>query len=1370
MFNPTRLKVQLKLSINRLKMLQAKKTSLNQQNRREIGTLLEKGKEESARIRVEHIIRDDLLIEAMESLELYCDLLLARFGLLETYKTCDPSIAEAVNTIIWAAPRVGEVKELGLVRDQLASKFGKEFMMQALENTDEQVNPRIVLKLQVNAPDSFLVERYLEEIARTYDIKWRSSLIEHEQEEEDEEDEELDDDSDSQHGSGGQAENPTTEDDAQFDLPEIPTTSPLKKPMPPPTQDDPNDFDALARHGMAVDQDIVESLPEEEVMPAPVLVHDATFKSTSVALIEKLLQFSTPRLDSKIVNVLFLEGMMDIFMTHVSRLDLQADKIELEKCSVEQKLKYSKHKRDMEDMAALKRSYHAMEFLSGTTANHLWVQNAKFYDIVNHLFEVFLPNSHGNFNHFFKIFQHLVRRHPCDMLDFVILRNNASIVFHYMLPYLTEGSVMDALLTLLFVRDINPETKEQREKSHERLYELGFLEWMVKAMQLKSHPDYVEAMQEFFIRVIEEASQVDNGDILLKALRTDKGKDIMEILVKQTIHNAPSEERERTITIIKLLVKSGMLTTRTSSLSQPVQGPLYFVSLRSQDLLIEYIAEFCHLFIKDRKDKNTKERPLTTSDMDLLDIIYQTLYNANEKVEMLASIPSAFWKILTNSFFEKSTMLVRKQSLITRMIDAYQSKQKTDNRGFILLILNQLRLMADARHSALINRTMAEHPRYQEFLPTLRKDTLAQTESIYAWKLEACPRPPAHIGPTPPIQSVQFSPYASTLPLMTNANDHDEAAAGIDLGSDFAYCLGFKETENGIETPYEYLSRRNSDHSIIQEPGSEEEEYDCPLCMEELDIADRNFKPCPCGYKICRFCWHHIRENLNGRCPACRREYSDQNAEFEPISADEIARIKREKKEKERQQKEMEMANRRHLANMRVVQKNLVYIIGLHPKLATEETIRSPDYFGQFGKIAKIVINKRQIAPTSHANGATSMQPSAAVYVTYNRKEDATKAIHAVDGSVMAGRILRASYGTTKYCTYYLRNMNCPNPNCLYLHEPGEDADTISKEELATGKHHMRDQMSQDTDNEDHEDHEEDVYSPSSRQYSSPSLSNSDFPPVSLARKLEDERSALPATASWGKTSTPGTPIAKHSPLPSSSSSSVDRTALTPDAFGPPLAVAVAQQQQQQQQKQPLSPTVLKRKLEKKKRKEMLAKQRKEEAAAAQTTMPSPPPTTMPLSQKTTEHNPFQHDGLVNFVLGRAFDQVCLPTQFVQEEEDIPVGVSALYDFSSSSSTGSEDISLPQQQQQQQQQQHLIDVLNMDKMNLTSNGVSPLEFLTHAMPTPTYMGTFNPFAHQLLRSPQQMASSLPNVLENNTSSGLFDSPVRKTSRFGFAQF
>lgn len=144
-----------------------------------------------------------------------------------------------------------------------------------------------------------------------------------------------------------------------------------------------------------------------------------------------------------------------------------------------------------------------------------------------------------------------------------------------------------------------------------------------------------------------------------------------------------------------------MLTTRASSMSQPVQGPLYYISLRSQDLLVKHIPDFCNLFISDRRHSNTHSTPLTTSDMDLLDIIYQTLYNANEKTEMLASTPSAFWRILVNSFFEKSAsniyhtlfyriicltlainyeptlvVLVRKQSLITRLIDEYQDKKR----------------------------------------------------------------------------------------------------------------------------------------------------------------------------------------------------------------------------------------------------------------------------------------------------------------------------------------------------------------------------------------------------------------------------------------------------------------------------------------------------------------------------------------------------------------------------------------------------------------------------------------------------------------------------------------------------------------------
>ncbi len=31
---------------------------------------------------------------------------------------------------------------------------------------------------------------------------------------------------------------------------------------------------------------------------------------------------------------------------------------------------------------------------------------------------------------------------------------------------------------------------------------------------------------------------------------------------------------------------------------------------------------------------------------------------------------------------------------------------------------------------------------------------------------------------------------------------------------------------------------------------SPQEDAECPLCLEEMDISDLNFKPCPCGYQV----------------------------------------------------------------------------------------------------------------------------------------------------------------------------------------------------------------------------------------------------------------------------------------------------------------------------------------------------------------------------------------------------------------------------------------------------------------------------------------------------------------------------------------
>lgn len=152
-------------------MVQKRDEALSKTNRRAMAQLLEQGKVESARIRVENIIRTDILTELHELLELYCELLLARAGLLEGAGPCDPGLEEAVKSLIYAAPKT-EIKELQTVRGLLAERFGKDFVLAATDNLGGDVSEKVVRKLQVTPPREELVQGYLEEIAHAYGVVW----------------------------------------------------------------------------------------------------------------------------------------------------------------------------------------------------------------------------------------------------------------------------------------------------------------------------------------------------------------------------------------------------------------------------------------------------------------------------------------------------------------------------------------------------------------------------------------------------------------------------------------------------------------------------------------------------------------------------------------------------------------------------------------------------------------------------------------------------------------------------------------------------------------------------------------------------------------------------------------------------------------------------------------------------------------------------------------------------------------------------------------------------------------------------------------------------------------------------------------------
>lgn len=181
-YNEKKLKANLKLAINRLKLVEKKKTEIALRARKEIADYLKMNKIERAKIRVEHIIREDYLVEALEIIEMQCDLILARIALLGNGKGKNNvphvSIHEAVDSILWAYPQVsGDCQELKIVVGQLAILFGKQYVHEVQNKAGDEnphVNVKLVSRLDPSTPKAFIIETYLQAIAEAYDVDYQA--------------------------------------------------------------------------------------------------------------------------------------------------------------------------------------------------------------------------------------------------------------------------------------------------------------------------------------------------------------------------------------------------------------------------------------------------------------------------------------------------------------------------------------------------------------------------------------------------------------------------------------------------------------------------------------------------------------------------------------------------------------------------------------------------------------------------------------------------------------------------------------------------------------------------------------------------------------------------------------------------------------------------------------------------------------------------------------------------------------------------------------------------------------------------------------------------------------------------------------------
>ncbi|KAA0150951.1 hypothetical protein FNF29_04841 [Cafeteria roenbergensis] len=159
-FDTSVFKPACKMAVKRMELKKNSETAKMRTLKKEIVGVLEAAAErpgmvELALIKVEGIIRKDHELQALELLQLMCELLYERAGLIKACKRTDApeDLLGAMHTTIWCAPRLG-IAELRTMKEQLGLKFGADFVAVAAsdKSSASRVEPKVRHRLTMPTP------------------------------------------------------------------------------------------------------------------------------------------------------------------------------------------------------------------------------------------------------------------------------------------------------------------------------------------------------------------------------------------------------------------------------------------------------------------------------------------------------------------------------------------------------------------------------------------------------------------------------------------------------------------------------------------------------------------------------------------------------------------------------------------------------------------------------------------------------------------------------------------------------------------------------------------------------------------------------------------------------------------------------------------------------------------------------------------------------------------------------------------------------------------------------------------------------------------------------------------------------------------
>ncbi|MCO5614460.1 hypothetical protein L7F22_068742 [Adiantum nelumboides] len=230
--------------------------------------------------------------------------------------------------------------------------------------------------------------------------------------------------------------------------------------------------------------------------------------------------------------------------------------------------------------------------------------------------------------------------------------------------------------------------------------------------------------------------------------------------------------------------------------------------------------------------------------------------------------------------------------------------------------------------------------------------------------------------------------------------------------------------------------------------------YGVMAALKQAEIEAFDFSQI--NTKICVWRCDHSMElaeknSTEGLCPACKTPYDKEGIVLTAVHCDRLGDAF-DKTSRPGKVKTKAGEGRKHLCNGRVIQRNLVYVVGIPAALADEGVLEQKEYFGQYGQVSDISVLKNE----SHSFQHSSARCSVSATVTYVKEEDAMRCIQSVNGYVLDGRVLKACFGTTKdgfgttkdgsACS---QQRPCNNPECLYLDDEVRREDNVTEEQIA---------------------------------------------------------------------------------------------------------------------------------------------------------------------------------------------------------------------------------------------------------------------------------------------------------------------------------